>query len=196
MSEFNPYNYLLEIRENKVLFEYFRIGAVTFDDMKGWTITGESRHGHSEIYQLASNVLRLIISIPVPSIIPQHMLEHIIVKLQPTIEGLVGIDTSTGKPVLQYYIHYSYKDTKGLDATLIQFLSERDEIEDGFIEVERTVKEAQSSSGTLQDMIAQKLKERGIDVNGGPPSEEDEPTSSSLWESMEEIDSKEDEEDK
>lgn len=177
---YNPYDFMLKLRDNKVLFQYLENAAVAFDDEKGWVINGESFLGHTEIYVTDGDCLRLVLPILVPTFMQMDVLQRILLSLQKTTEGVLSICSDDEEMYLEYYIHVPIENNvSSLDKALLKFLKERADINQGFNELEKEFEKMKAFMATMQD--SKDMMKDGI-VNPNNPKE------SSLWDDMENID--------
>ena len=172
---YNPYDYMLTLRDNKILFKYLEYCSVEFSDSKGWIIQGESKEGFLELYKLTNDLLRLSIPIPVPPFINTSILSDIILGLQGSIEGLVSIDKidSTNELYLMYSIHFNAEESQSLDKSLILFKQEEKQIIEGFDFLERDFKK-----------LTMSLNNKSSTPNNNPSEE----NLKQLWDDMDNID--------
>lgn len=172
----NPYELMLALRNNKILFQYLEYSAVIFDDKKGWTIHGESQEGELYIYPTTANVLRIVFPIPVPPEIPPEAMAKIVISAQERIEGILGVT----KQSLEYYTHVSLDDEEGMDAALIRFCHERKDIKDGLKEISASIKEMMEGMNSMMSMMK---------TGGAAPKGEEVPQTNSedIWSTMADI---------
>jgi len=119
---------MLELRQNRILFQYMEEVSVNYDDDTGWTIQGNSTEGGMFIYETTAGLARFVMPIPVPKEISIDPLLKIVSSAQAKVEGLLGVNLESETLVIEYYIHANLEDEKGLDAALIKFTQERKEI--------------------------------------------------------------------
>lgn len=185
--KYNPYDYMLFLRENRILFQYLEYCSVQYNDTKGWVIQGESKEGILEIYELSNNLIRFSIPIKVPKFINLAILSEIILGLQPTIEGLVTIDMdeNSSELYLVYSLHVNPENSKSLDTCLIKFKQEEKEILEGFFTLEQDFNK-------MTNQLKSKQSIPGVpNFTGRAPDEEN---LDSLWDEMDLIDKSFDEE--
>jgi hypothetical protein len=137
MININPYDYMLKLRNNKVLFSYmtecfvrgFQDDGIT--DLE-WMITGKSDEGELCISPVVNNLFRISLPILAPSFLSVPMIADILLGLQPTIEGLITFSHKKGLVYFEYNFHINPNDDLSLDTALLLFLKERSEIKEGF----------------------------------------------------------------
>lgn len=138
----NPYDLLLKLRDNRILFSYMETSAVYIED-DAWTITGDSADGELRITLTESNTLRFAIPVSFPSTVPVNVLESLLSKLEQDFDGILKgeIDSTFGDLVLYYYIHIGLSDLDTyLDASLIRFKQDKRAMQSNFAELSRTMK--------------------------------------------------------
>lgn len=191
--QYNPYDYMLQLRNNRVLFQYLEVSAVNYTDELGWSITGHTKEGTTEIYETSSGVLRFTLPIPIPQFIKLETLQKIIEGLQPNIEGIVTAAEEEGILFIEYHLH-STTDNDSLDKGLLKFLQERSEINKGFLELEQEYLRMEKAMNSMSEGLSSMMNPRKP-TSGRSQSQPGEPDLSSLWSEMEEIDSRKDEDD-
>lgn len=186
---YNPYDYMLTLRTNRILFQYLEYCSVHFSDTKGWIIQGESKEGLLEVYELVNNLIRISIPIKAPNFINVPILSEILLGLQPTIEGLITIDKleESNELYLIYSIHFDYNEEQSLDQCLIKFKQEEKQILEGFDSLKKDFEKMTSQLAFKN----QSLKDGDPNFTGRAP---DEDNLDSLWEEMNIIDKSFDEE--
>jgi hypothetical protein len=133
MNNINPYDYMLSLRDNKILFSYMTECSVkNFQDDDDWLISGKSSEGELLVAPLINDFFRLSIPILAPAFISPTMIGDILLGLQPTIEGLMSFVYKEGKIYFNYNICFDPNNRQSLDKSLLLFLREREEIKDGF----------------------------------------------------------------
>jgi hypothetical protein len=181
----NPYEYMLSLRENKILFPYLEQCFVHFTDQEGWTIVGESIFGRCKIYMLSNDLIRIVLPIDLPKNYPVHNLAFLLLGIQSYSEGLITLEDNEGnllKPnmYLGYNLHCvvaSKEEDTLLDKALITFAVEKKQIQQSF------------------ELMASKMEKVGADPienNDNLDSNEElelNGNMDSLWEVMKEIDS-------
>jgi len=172
----NPYDLMLELRQNRILFQYMEHNSVCCDD-KGWVINGESEEGQLFIYNTTSNLLRFVMPIPVPKEIPPEALGKIVAGIQERIEGLLVINYETVS--IEYFIHATPYDAEGLDASLIKFCQERGDIKKGLNSVAESVKQIMKSMN-LEQVLKGPYPSSGSSNKASAPN-------SSLWDTMSDL---------
>lgn len=179
---FNPYEFMLQLRNNKVLFQYLENAAVIFDSDKEWVINGESIFGHTEVYRTKGECLRIVLPIAVPSFMQPDVLQHIVNSLQGNLNGIISPVIDEEKMYIEYYIHVPLVNFKAaLDRILIEFLKDRADITKGFEDLEKEFNKMKSFMETMKDS-----KEMTDDSSFGKSSE----GGSSFWDDVEDIDKK------
>lgn len=190
--EYNPYDYMLILRTNRILFQYLEYCSVHFSDNKGWIIQGESKEGLLEVYELVNSLIRVSIPIKVPNFINVAILSEILLGLQPTIEGLITIDKldESEDLYLIYSIHFDSKEEQSLDQCLIKFKQEEKQILEGFDLLKKDFEKM-----TLQLASKNQSLKQGVpgvpNFTGRAP---DEDNLDSLWDEIDIIDKSFDEE--
>lgn len=174
----NPYDYMLELRNNKILFSYmaecfvmgFQDDGITEIE---WSINSKSSEGEMIVSPLVNNLFRLSLPIPCPNFMSVPMIGDILLGLQPTIEGLITISYKKSLIYFDYNITFDPFNKESLDKALLLFLKERGEIKEGF---------------TFLTQDFNKLQ----NLNPSTPEKSNEENLSSLWDVMEDIDNIED----
>lgn len=187
----NPYQYMLDIRNNRILFQYLTNAAVHFSDTTGWTIQGYSDHGKTEIYELEGGIIRMTLPIPVPEFMTKDILYKVLAGLNASIEGITTAAEEDGELFIEYHLHINndcYDSDK--DKALIKFVQEREEINQGFASLEKDYKE-------MQKAIKSTMEGLGATMSAPPPKSprDQEITTedlSSLWQDMDDIDKMDD----
>lgn len=171
----DPYNLLLELRENKILYSYMNTVAVYVDEDDSWIIIGDSNDGELRINQTNTDVLRVALPIEIPSPLPDAVVNEILVKLQEDLDALlkIEVDIQFGHSVLYYYIHITLPNKRGLDKALIQFAQDRRSIKNVFSDLIRSV-------ASLKNSMMDNLKS----------SQSSTPQGSKLWDEIQELDNK------
>lgn len=143
---FNPYDYMLWLRNNKLMFQYMDICNVTLTNDHGWTIEGESAFGYMNCYMTTGNLIRIIMPIKLPGFLPLEYCNKLIVELQDELEGVVALNYnpdvsnySTDVVDSPYYIEYYFSvlayDEEMFNACLIKFFQERTKVYEIFKEL-------------------------------------------------------------
>ena len=138
----NPYDLLLKLRDNRILFSYMETSAVYIED-DTWTITGDSAEGELRITLTESNTLRFAIPVSFPSTVPVNVLESLLSKLEQDFDGILKgeLDPTFGDLVLYYYIHIGLSDLDTyLDPSLIRFKQDKRAMQSNFAELSLTMK--------------------------------------------------------
>ena len=183
---FNPYKYMLEIRNNRILFQYLDNAAVHFSDTTGWTIHGYSDEGETEIYEIAGGLIRFTLPIKVPDFITKDILHKILDGLNTSMEGITTIAEEGGELFIEYHLHAIVDlDNKVLDKALMKFLEERKEIKQGFSSLKEDYEKMKDAFilNTIQNKAAPPPN-----PSGPPNTTEDMDSMDSLWNEMENID--------
>jgi hypothetical protein len=183
---------MLEIRNNRVLFQYLEVCSVNYSDEHGWSITGHTKEGRTEIYETAGGVLRFTLPIPVPQFVTISILQRILEGLQGNIEGLLTAAEEDGAIFIEYHLHST---NESLDKGLLKFVEERAEINKGFQELQQEYLKIQRTMGSISQSIASSLnksKSDPLNNNSKEGLQLNEPDLSGLWKDMESIDSKND----
>lgn len=180
-KEFNLFDYMLKLRDNKILFYYLKTCAVNLDDDKGYIITGESKEGHFECYQLSNGIVRITLPIQLPFFFDNRLTSEVLVDLQPTLEGIITVSNNhNGSLYFEYSIHVDVNDDSTLDKALLTFIVEKEEIEQGLVVMTKDF--AAMGKKIEANKQAGQIIEDGENLN-------------SLWDTIKEIeDSVEDEE--
>lgn len=143
----DPYQLLLELRENKILFSYMDTVAVYVEDDQ-WFIIGDSNDGELKISLTASKVLRVGLPIPLPKVIPPAVLEDVLTKIEPEFDGLLKaeLDPEFGDYVLYYYIHVGLDNlSEDLNTSLIRYKQDKRSIDKSFSDIIKTVNKFKSN---------------------------------------------------
>lgn len=136
----NPYQLMIELRNNRILFQYLEEVSISFkEDEQDWTIKGKSSEGTAYIQNTSSDVLRVILPIPVPKEIPTEAVYKIVMSTQSKFEGILGVVDEGDDTFIEYYIHGLLDE--GLDAALIKFTQERRELKKGFATLLEDIKD-------------------------------------------------------
>lgn len=185
----DPYQLMLELRNNRILFQYMEEVSVSYDEDKGWTIHGESTEGDLFIYLTTSGVARFVMPIPVPLEITVDPLLKIISSAQAKLEGLLGVNLESDTLVIEYYIHASLEDEEALDAALIKFTQERKEIKHALKELAANIRQMIKSMGGMEAMMSMMGQGRisnpsNAGFNDVPPPP---PKSEDIWSTMADI---------
>jgi len=126
---FNPYEYMLSIRNNKILFQYLEFCNVKFLEDKGWLIEGETSYGFSQIYPLSNHLIRIVLPIEVPLFISPDFLINIIMSVQPGLEGILSLSSLNPDDLyLEYSMHVVSECNTSLTSALMKFLQEKQAI--------------------------------------------------------------------
>jgi len=194
---YNPYEFMLEVRNNRILFQYLETAAVYFTDDNGWSIQGDSDLGKTEIYQLTGGeVIRITLPIPVPHFITIDILHKIVDGLNTSIEGVCTVAEEEAL-FIEYHLHVTRFGE--LDTPLLKFLTERNDINKGFSSLEEDYLR-------MKDQVSSTMEELGRAMNGltsNQPTEnpgninvttDDISNMDSLWSDMENIDKKSEDE--
>lgn len=196
---YNPYDYMLEIRNNRILFQYLETAAVYFSDDTGWSIQGDSDLGKTEIYQLAGGeVIRITLPIPVPQFVTIDILHKIVDGLNTSIEGVCTVAEEDNALFIEYHLHVIVDGD--LDAPLLKFVAERNDINKGFNSLEEDYLKMKDQMSTMMEGLGQAMS--GL-MSKEPPQNpgdvnvttDDTPNMDSLWSDMENIDKRLDDED-
>ena len=137
----NPYELLLDLKNNRILFSYMETSAIYLEGTD-WVIIGDSGVGELRISVTASNTLRVAIPIMFPKNIPLAVLESILTKIEPELDGLLKgeEDTTFGGVSLFYYIHVGFSNyDKDLDTALIRFLQDKRTLETSLRDISKTI---------------------------------------------------------
>lgn len=191
--QYNPYEYMLHIRNNRVLFQYLEVSAVNFDEEHGWTITGQTKEGKTEIYEISSGVLRFTLPISVPSFVNMDMIHKILEGLQGTVEGLITAAEDEDGIFIEYHLH-STTDDESLDKALLKFVQERAEINKGFDSLAEEYKRMERAMGSISEGIAAMMNKPQAPNSSTDKIPSNEDDLSSLWNDMKDIDTKDDDE--
>ena len=180
--DLDPYQYMLLLRENKILYSYLERAGVTYNEERGWAIYGESSLGSTDIFYLNSGVIRMILPIQIPSI-PPEVLTKLLMSMQNDIEGILNlaIDSNTNSPYLEYFIHIMPGDAEGLDRSLLLFLTEKKQIEVGFATIIDQFKNMKGFAEGVSQMMNNRHEGEIKNSND------------SIWNVVDAIDKKEDE---
>lgn len=191
---FNPYKYMLEIRNNRILFQYLASSAVHFSDVTGWSIQGYSDHGRAEIYELSGGVVRFTLPIEVPEFITVEVLNKILDGLNGSIEGVLTVYEDEYDLFIEYHLHTLFGNEESLDKALLKFIEEREEIKKGFKSLEEDYKKMKGAIMSTMESMGNIMN----DSSGGGNSSIGEPpidSMDSLWNDMDNIDKQSDDED-
>lgn len=178
----NPYDYMLELKNNKILFSYmtecFITKCLDDDDINSpeWTIGSKSSEGEMTIYPLINDLFRLSLPIPCPHFLSPPMTADILIGLQPTIQGLITFNYEKSLMSFDYNLTYDPLNKQSLDKALLLFLRERGEIKNGF-------------KYLIEDF---NKHNKSINNPNNLPNSSVEQNLSSLWDVMEDIDNLED----
>jgi len=175
----DPYQLMLSLRENKILFQYMENSSVHYDEDKGYLVKGVSDEGTMYAYEISSGVQRLILPIAVPPEIPTEALLKIITTAQSSLEGILGVVNEGEGTFIEYYIH-AIPQSEGFDSALIKFTQERREIKKGFKGIVASIKEMMAN---MQDMMDGRMPDGRVSSEG--PLEE--PTTEDIWSTMADI---------
>jgi hypothetical protein len=182
----NPYDLMLKLRDNKLLFRYLEVASVTLDSNKGWVINGQSEEGMTEIYITKGDCFRIVLPIYVPEFISFEVLQKLILSIQENINGIITIDMEY--ECLNYFVHVPVDKIIGEELTqaLEEFFEERNEIKSGFNQL-------QQEYNKMRNAISQVMEKNNSEVAGGQVNPN---SNNSIWNDMENIDkSFEDDED-
>lgn len=144
----NPYELLLELRENKILFSYMETSAVYVED-NDWSIIGDGASGELRINITCSNTLRLGIPLAIPTGLPLNILDSALSKLEFGLDGLLKgeTDSTFGGLTLYYYIHvgmHQYKED--LNKALLRFLQDKRLIDKTLSDISKTINSFKKSA--------------------------------------------------
>jgi len=182
---YNPYDYMLEVRNNRILFQYLETAAVYFSDDTGWSIQGDSDLGKTEIYQLAGGeVIRITLPIPVPQFVTIDILHKIVDGLNTSIEGVCTVAEEDNALFIEYHLHVIVDGD--LDVPLLKFIAERNDINKGFNSLEDDYLKMKDQMSTMMEGLMSKQPPQNpgdVNVTTG-----DTPNMDSLWSDMENID--------
>lgn len=119
----NPYQLLLLIRENRLLFKYFEVGSVVIKEDESWNILGVGEVGESSLRELSSGVLQFKLPISLPETLPISALVNMISILnEDDLEGMCSIEQAGPEPFLFYFLHVTVDN---LDEGLQTFYKEK-----------------------------------------------------------------------
>ena len=184
---FNPYDYMLSIKNNAILHPYLETSSVSHSTTTGWNIQGISKLGLTEIYQLSTGVIRITLPIRVPSFVNAEFIHNIVDKLNTTIEGVCGTAVEDGELFIEYYIHTILHDDEGLDKGLITFLQEKKDIETGFDAIKQEINKVQDAM-SMMDEVKNALNNVGKrDSSNVSVTTNDTQNMNSVWSTMEEV---------
>lgn len=173
-----PYELLIELRENKILYEYLSDAAVRLDVNDDWFILGNCDKGTTKIVELSTKVLRITLPIPMKVFIPPAALHKLLESFAESVEGLLEVELEE-TPVLMYQLHTTFE---GLNDGLLNFVRDRKLIN----------RDVQQLSKTLSEMMQQmNVKMENVPDSSSATEESGE----NLWSVLEEIDQRPDEED-
>lgn len=179
----SPYELLIELRENKILYQYFATGAVIIKEDNSWVITGESDQGEARVIQLSSGVLRITLPLYVDPKLPLEALEKVILGMQETMEGILMMEFTDDSVQGIYGIHTTLE---GLDLGLRKFIEESREFK-------ATVKNIIKNITAIKENMAKSFKDQmeaaGLKSDGVPPKMKDLEENTSVWNAIKEIDS-------
>jgi len=199
MSEFNPYEYMLEIRNNRVLFQYLENASVNFSDNEGWSIQGISDEGITEIYEVAGALVRLTLPISVPEFITVDVLHRIVDGLNTSIEGICTVAEENDALFLEYHIHINPFNPGSLDAALLKFVGERSDIRKGFQSLAEEYNQMKEKVNDMMEGLGQAMSGIGANPSTAPGdvnvTTDTAPNMDGLWNEMENIDRQLDDED-
>ena len=181
----NPYELLVELRENKVLYQFFETGAVILKDNGDWMLSGESDTGEARVHELATGVLRISLPLYVDKELPLPALEKIILSMQENMEGILMVEFVEGFPQGSYVIHTTLE---GLDEGLRKFVEESRDFKSTIKNVLKTVEEMKASmADEIKDKLMGSMKQGGVSPKHlGPKRDLEENTS--VWNAVGEVD--------
>lgn len=181
----DPYQLMIELRNNRILFQYLEEVSVCYKEELDWTIKGESSEGTTYIYNTSAEVLRIVIPIRVPSEIPAEAVYKIVSSTQSKFEGILGVVSEGGETFIEYYIHGLLD--QGLDAALIKFTQERRELNKGFEGLLQDIKEMmagmQAMMGGMMGMTGKVPSNQPNGLSAPRPTAEAE----DIWSTMADI---------
>jgi hypothetical protein len=174
----NPYEILLSLRENKILYKYLQVSAIIQKPLDhDWVINGTSIYGDTFVSLLSTNVLRISIPIPIKYLIPEEVMDTILDDVEEMIEGVIQLDATGSRPVIYYLIHTTME---GLEKGLITFMEESYKLEELF------VRTWQALSRQLNNQDSRKPSPPLQNPEGGNDG------SNSIWNIVKDIDTRED----
>lgn len=180
---------MLEIRENKILFQYLENVSIYFSDDAGWSIQGESILGRTEIYLLSNEIIRITLPIMVPKFINLEILHKIVDNLNTSLEGVCTVSEEEGNLFIEYHIH-TINTKESLDKGLLKFAIEKADILKGFSFLQ---KDFNNMKNQIKNHAMSILNNKEQDIVGSTDTNSQEVNMSNLWNEMDNIDKKQDE---
>ena len=164
-----PYELMVELRNKKVLYEYLCDSAVRLDEDDEWIILGNCDKGPSKVKELSTGILRIVLPIRLKAFLPPSALEKFINSIHSSVEGLLEVEYEEDAAYIFYHIHTTME---GLDEGLLTFVRDRKILNQGVVEISRSISDLMSKMG-------------GGRVPSGPPESSG---GESLWNTLEELD--------